>query len=540
MTPLRVVDRDGQAVDVTRYATGVKWTYSCYGGATGLTARINMPLSRLNLGAGSVVQVDDPVTGDVAWSGEATRPAPTKTSEGEWFDLVALGDAARLQRRAEPLAYVLRDNASQWVRSSNSVKGATTDADERGDGTPTLDVSAAEGKKVRPLWQGEWILRTVRDAGLTVGGIYVSLDNGPLEEATEGPPGTWSAITLAVDPDFSFRIRAGTSASTLRTVSRRSAGDRVGADVFATDLFATLTSGLTAADSVVALMVDRTTSTVRAEGKNGLWFRFADLRVLPARYDVTGALATTGYGDVGTVNAAAVIADMVGRGMCPGLDPAKVVIDPALTYPIDQLDWLDGVTMGDALGDLTVWHPEMWWAVDQGAATFGRFAGAPRYIVDHRHTVEQPGASDDARFNRILVTWTDARDKQRTTRVTASVPGLSGVRDYVQGVTLPDGFGTPANAQRAGESVLAALNAQAQTASATVSGRVWDDLAGCWVRHQETRPGCLVQVARTGQVFRLTDVEVTDAAAQWTLDRPPRSVEQILARLKRRRGKRRF
>lgn len=514
--PLAVhIDDGAVSRHVTSRTRGLRFKRSAFGGDVDLSCQVRVPRGTFtDLGPGDSVVLYDGRTGETVWSGNTDNPGALAGRGGEAYDLQAFGAAARLQASARPLAYVLSTDEG-WGRSRNSTRGAQTTTGERAaDDKATLEVEWNKGFDVDQFDLGEWVNRSFQSAGLRLARVAVNVDAG------------------FDSPNWTQRIVTGADSASLSPANSRNA------NVAAGSLVATLGAGIALGDDVVGLRAMRT-GTGAATADKTTWFRFWDATLSQVLKDVTGANITTGYGS-STVRADEVVADMVGRGMAPGIDPAKAVI-PRTEYGIDALAHLDGITFGDMMRQLLVFEPHLYWMAASDTLTVGLWDHAnPRYVVSRRDGgVTHPG-EEFTLCNRVLVSWVDRKGRDRTTEVTSTVDGLDYTRD-AEPVTLPDGVGSEANAQRAGERALALTNNPPRAGTAVVRRKIFDRWAGMEVWPHEIQPGCVVLEQETGDDLRLTEVEYIDAdsTAVLTLGEPVRTIEQTLARLHARRRRRR-
>ena len=527
--PLTVRIDDGVTHrSVTRHVNGLRFKRSAWGGDVDLTCTVALPRGAFHdLDADDTIMVDDARTAETAWSGDLEHPGDTSGPGGQALDMQAFGGAVRLQSKRVPLAPVHQAD-QDWQRDSNSTKGARTNSEQFPDGEPNLEVSWDKGFGVDRFDLGEWVLRAYAQAGLRVGRVRADVDAG---------------VTTA---DYVQRIMTGPTVAALTSAAARTASTTAGA------IAATVGAGIGADSDIIALRAIRAGADVTATKDH--WFRFWRVIVRQLLKDRHGAdITAPSFYEGNRVLASWVIEDMIGRGMCPGLDPAKVTIQET-GYLIDSLSWLDGITMGDALAELKVLEPDMWWTVYGDTGQFGLWDDEnPRYVVSDRDGgIVLPGP-DITRCNRVVVEWVDRRGRQQTTVVLAAdapagergvrsevLAGLAYVRD-TDPVQLPEGTGTQANAERAGAQILAYRNDPPRAGTAVIRRPILDLWAGAMVYPHEHMPACAVLHQETGVTYRLTEVEYVDgdAASAWTLGEPVVDEAQRLARLERKAKRRR-
>lgn len=509
--------------NVTEWTSGLRFKRSAYGGDIDLTCQVNTDRGTfIDLGPGDPVRLDDGRTAMPTFRGTANLPGVTAGPRGEAYDLQAFGGAARLQAVTDSLAYVHALD-SGWKRA-DSTKGANVDEEQKNDGTPTLEVSWAKLFELEANDQGQFVNAALQRAGLKIARIRADWDAGR------------TSANLAI------AIRTGTTVDTLLAAASDTATTGGG----------TLTAyigggGIGANEDVAGLRVRWTGATLDVEKSGGsnkivggvpdksYWVRFWDVivrQVLKDKYgdDLTASSHYTGAG-ANTVTADEVIADMLGRGMCPGLDMDKVTVD-SFTYAIDALSWLDGIKMGDALNELLVFEPDLTWQVYGDEARFVSWPSTPRYVISDRDGgVTMPG-EEISLADRIYVEWTDRRGRQQGTPV---IDPSVAVKQEADPISLPEGTGTTANAERAGTVALALHNDPPRAGTAVVRRPILDRHTGAMVLPHEILPGFLVVHQETGHEYRLTETEYVDddQAAVLTMGEPRRSVEQVIARLER-------
>lgn len=513
-SPLSLVIDDGNGErHVTRHASGMRFKRSAYGGDVDLSCTLTLPRGFFtDLGPNDSVTLYDGRTGGFVFRAAAHQPGVTAGPRGEVFELQAFGGAMRLQAVTDSLAYVhaLDDG---WKRSSNSTRNAETRNDEKADGTPTLEVYFDKKKDVDASDAGAFVNRDFQNAGLKIARLRADVECG------------------STSVDYTTRLLTGTDAASLTPADARDANTAAGT------LTAYIGSGITLGDDVIEYRANRKpasgTETVADKSR---WFRVWNLIARQVLKDKHGDNITTGY-TANTVTADEAIRDMVGRGMCPDLDPGKVTIE-TFDYAIDALSWLDGIKMGDALEELRTLEPKLTWQVYGDEANFGTWPTDPRYVISQRDGgVSHPGEDSASLADRIYVSWTDRRGRQRTTKVTdPSIP----VKQEAEPITLPEGVGSEANAQRAGEKALELYNNPPKAGTAVVRRPILDLWTGVVVQPWEIMPGCLVLEQETGDEFRLTEVEYSDddCAAVLTLGEPVRPLEAVIARLERKQRRR--
>ena len=528
--PLAVRIDDGTTVrHVTRRTRGLRFSRTAFGGDADLACMVSLPRHAFrHLGAGAELVVYDTRTGGVVWSGHIDHPGTSASRAGQEFVLQAFGGAQRLKAATTPLGYAVKD-LSLWERSSNSQKGAKTRPDERADERPTIQIYANDGKSVTTGFRGEYVIRALKRAGLEVGWVSTMRDSG------------------RNDADYRVRLLTGTDLGSLSILRDQDASTT------SAQMSVALDNVLPTGQTIAALRIDRVNTARTATDDD--WHEFFDIAVAQTRLDLSGARVTSDYTG-GVIYAHEVITDMLGRGMAPGADTSQATVDETFTYPIDALDWLDGVTMADGLAELLIFEPDLWWTLYGDRFTAGRWDEAnPRYVISARDGGISKPDREYPDCNRVHVTWVDERGRERpytfdilndSADLAAyeaagyTAPNLNYTRD-AEPITLPAGLGSAGNAERVAIHALGMANNPPPAGTAVVRREVRDAWGGRRVMPHELMPGCAVLEQETGQTYWLTGVEYVDAegAAVLTLGEPPRTTEQIIARVARRKRRRR-
>ena len=500
--PFAVVVDDGSGPrEVTAKVEMQGWSKAARGGDIDVSFRLHDRVSNWDLGPDASIAVYDTRIGEQTWSGRATLPGRSQSDAGEYLDVQGLG-AARLEDQSAPLLYVSRD-MTQLRRSRYSTKGAVTETGELDDDTPTVEVSWPQKKDVAANEQGSWVDRRFQRAGLTIGGLRVTVAAGIAASNYVMRLQT----ALGSDAPSSRDTRAA-AVSAARLLAARGGSNLI-----------------PAGHDVAFLAVTRETSTVTATDSH--WFRFYSYAARQVIKDVNGAdLAGSTYANP-SIYAHEVIADLVGRGLIPDVDASSVSI-ASTSYPIDNLDFIEGATPAAVLDALLLFEPDLWWRYSAPSFETGLFDETnPRYVLAPSHGgIEQPGEEGSTLCTRVQVNWTDDHGENRTTYV-----GTVG-RD-AEPVSLPPGLGSPANAVQYGNAILAAASKPPKAGTAVLRKPVQDLWAGCFVQPWEVEPGHCVVEQSTGDVFRLDRFEwdAPNGSARVTFGTPRRTPEQVLAQI---------
>lgn len=509
---------------VTQYVRGLRFRKTAPGGFASASCTIVLPRSELaNLGPSDRFYVYDARTGRTVWDGYTENPGTSDGPEGQSFDLSAMGGTVLASDRTEKAVYADTDH-DQWLLQL-SASSATVQTDDSGDLACAFNSGAAIGTGS----QAEAIYK-----GLTGSSQFV---------------GSYSYTWTAGKTDANYKVEDGTG-------QMDRAG--VGTGGFAVEASATfVTTGGTVAKTPADFGDSQNYVIVRAVRTGGAtnvadeltWVRFHNLTVNARMLTATGALASATQ----PLTASAIAADIVGR-LLSSVDPVRVSID-ATTEVIDQLAYRDGANAGEIFDDLALHEPDYYWGIGASNAAglhefwFRAWPTEVRYEISVRDGYNAPGGDTDL-CNRIAVFWTDAKGQDRVTLVGQYVQEIgnrapvdgSGVPDPAfvgrikdsDPVTLPEGRGSAANAQRVGAAILATKASASKAATAVVARPITDLFTGLEVMPWEINPGYPTRVRETGDVLRLTEVEYIDddCAATLTLGTPTLTSDQILARVK--------
>lgn len=511
MEPLSVRVSDGAGNDRHVRARNISWAKRVNSGWAELSLEAITPLGAFtDLGPNDRIFVYDG-TGQTVMEGYAENPGQARGPGGESYAIGATGPGGLAHDSARPYV-VIDQNLTAFERAGESKKNADTTADEIDADTPTLEVRAAEGKTVGTAWAGSWIYREALKSAQKLARVHVEIQAGN------------------TDADYRQEIVTGVNGA-VTTIAANA-----GANVTPSTLTAAVVTNFAAGHDTLRFRSRRINSATT--GAEADWFAFFSAVIRTLQLDKFGADITTGYVDHAFTHA--IVADMIGRGMLPGIDPDRATIESG-TFEIEQFASYDGITGGAAMQMLSAFEPDGIWEYLESGPNGHRFAyrfwddDNPRYLISERDGSLRPGGDNDL-CNRVVVTWTDKKGRPQTTIVTSTVPALgSRVRD-ADPVSLPDGYGTAANALRLGEEILARRAEPSRAGQVLLRRRVMDLHLGRWVMPWELEAGWPALVQETGEVLRGTEVRYdhNSRAATMTLGTPTQSVEQLVARLTKR------
>lgn len=510
--PIAVVISDGfVSRHVTKHVRDLRWVKSAYGGDMDLSCRVLLPKSAFtDLGPNARLIVLDH-DGTELWSGNIDNPGDSDGPAGELLEITAFGAGARLTYISEPFAPVLTD-LTLWERTGNSSGRAEMGTDERGDGTPTLRARASEDKTITPTWMAEWSLRhSWYAAGLRLGRVSVQIDAG---------------VTDGAGTNFGQRIKIGTSP----TDTKRTAINPVSTS--AETLKSSLSLGnLAEGSTFVSLDVHRQ-GGANYQGTEAMYFEFWSIKVRQQLQNADGSWSQDGF-ERDTVLASEVINHLVGSGMVPATRWNIATTE----YLIDSLAWLDGINAADVLDELRLFEPGLFWTLYGDEFTANLWANlTPRYVVNNRlgGVILTGDEGRGTKVNRVTVKWQDTKGHDRTETIVDPTVKLDYPRD-AEPIELPERAGSYANARRVGLKAIEFTNNEPLSGKAVIRQPIRDRITGEDVMPHQIQPGNLVLHQETGQIYRLTEMDYSDAdgSALLSLGRPVRTTAQWMARRER-------
>lgn len=517
-SPLTVRINDGvRDQQITRYVKGLQFTKTAPGGHHSATVNIDAPDGTLaDLGPADRLYIYDGRNASTVWDGYTDNPGRQSVAGGETFSLSAMGGVVLTNDNVRPVVFVDRDLNHKYWRPVAS-RGGQVDVEQ--GATPT------DPPTIKSQWPNGSVLPAT--AGITMTNTLLAFSGQMISNASaivtagkadadyrtyifalsQSGISTFAYVPFSTTPFFS-KVQAGTNWTPSMTIPNRF-------DRFALVLDRNAAGGVTVADD---------TTLAR-------WF---DVIVVPSLRDPDGTYTypTTTY----TLSHQAV-KHLIGDGMLP-VDLGNLVVESG-TAQIQQLAYMEGVKPSQVLDDLELYEPDFLWEIlETGPTGLHRFAyrkwpTTPRYEISGRTFSESGGEADLC--NRILVTWTNEGGVVQTTIRTAVVEELGTRTKDAEPITLPEGMGSLANAQRIGDEILAALNTPSRAGTATVSAPIYDHLRRLTVMPWEIEPGYLVRVRDRGIDLRLSEMtyDDSDVTTTLTLGSPVLSLEQRIARLAR-------
>jgi hypothetical protein len=528
--PLAVRINDGTTDrHVTSAVRNLSFRKTAPGGFTAASMQVSLPRNAFtDLGPADRVWISDGRTGQTVWEGFTQNPGVLDGPSGQGFDLSCLGTTILASDESRALIYIDKtlDNFE-----SDPLNGPSSTFETGESATfPGFYRLRTQLTPGQPVTTGTFASAgnySMERAGMYLGAAYATVVSGKADtgyRTTFNTPGgaiNIADITQMTTSPSSVSLWAGTN-FTSGTIQR-----------FAWRL-------------------------VRSGGATNIaddntWTDFVDPHVLGQRMDRNGTLLVGSAGMVTNlyVLASWVVEDLLGR-VFTWADKGLSRVDTT-TYQIDQLAYADGVRGSALLDDLSLWEPDFVWEILHSTpngyvVNYRAWPTTARYEISTRDGYNQTGSDVDL-CNRIAVYWTDSKGNRNMTPRGASVPALGNaspvlsdgsrnpsfvgrVRD-AEPITLPDGQGSLANAQRIGDQELAVKANPPKAATAVVRRPILDLLTGNTAYPWEIEPGYLVSVRETGDVLRLTEMEYVDndCAASLTLGTPALTSDQRIARL---------
>lgn len=537
---------------VTRHVSDLRFRKVVNGGNASASMRISMPRQTFeDLGPADRVYIYDGRNGHTAWDGYTDNPGAVDGSSGEGFDLSASGGIILAGDRSERLIYLDR-GMDNWRVDDYAAAGVAPSATSEVGAFPdtTGNNHAASQCLYLQFTPGQPLAVGSRSAML-----YDAFTGSPM---TAGAIAGWRDAGVT-DANYAVRLNAIPI---------------VGGDPTPINTTVSTTAAVFASYAVADFPVDkigfnwvfaRQTSTTNV-ATDDVWTGLGEVAIyghLLDRYGTKKTMSTAAHITLGStavnpavdayILASEIAEDLLGR-ILTGCDPLSATIDTTAVH-IDQLAYLDGATPAQVFGDLTQLEPDFYWGIGEtlpnGLHRFWYRARptVARYEVSTKDTYRAPGG-DFELCNRIAVYWTDSKGTKQTTIVGNYVealgnkspisagaldPTFTGRIKDAEAITLPDGRGSSANAQRIGEQALAARAEAPKAATAIVDHPILNHETGKLEMPWELEPGGLVRVRETGDLLWCTETEYVDpdGATTLTLGEPVLDDSQRIARLEK-------
>ena len=527
---------DGQAI--TRQAQGLTFRKEAVGGVANIALSLSSPLSSFAVSALAKCQVYDARSGNVIAEGKISDPGRNaSTEDGQRWLVGAMGPAIHASDTNAPLMVIDQTMDDGWrrVKRANSAGGDVGKSTKPGtDNTDAIVAQFSQGKTVDTGDQLAVRYERIRDASQRLGRITYDWDAGQ------------------TDANFKARVVAVLDNTPDGSPAKTSNWDTAGGThtaVYSTDF----TTGRNQLD-LEAYYSGAGTSP----GNDKFWASFANIVI-------RSILSTNTGTDQGCSNnyveADWVIQHLLGAGWLPQYDAVNASIDTGGTFQIDQMAYPDGISPREVLDDLMTLEPAYYWTTGPDVTGLGYqfiwklWPTAVRYEATLEDGGDFPTSTQEI-YNRVLVRWNDRRGRSRSTVRTGACPILDDAGVVRQAVIdVSNELGSTANAQRIGDNFLAGHKYPPNNGTLNVARPIRDLTTGRMVQPFEIEPGELIRVrgvesypdalnasSNDGQtVFRIWATQYTSDTntATLELDTYPRKTEQALARLQRRRERKR-
>jgi hypothetical protein len=474
-------------MDITADCRSLQFGSTIPGGFASFTTALSRPLDMQpdEIEYYGKVIVYDTRNGTVVFEGRLEDPGRSAGSDGEIWNVTAVGPSAFTKDRTEPIIYV-DTSLDRWERSYLSTANAETDTSEVFDGFPALQVRATEGVTVTTAWQGDFMYHAIQRAGQKVARIRCD----HIEESVQA--NCFVSIYARLDGGATlFNLDQAWSTAT-------------------TSLGASTSTALwDLTTNIVSLRAHRTTATITATATFGAQMYSIVIRAMLK--DVDGSDITTGY-SANTVTPTEVVKDLLGRWL-PKFDGPGATIS-ASSFTIDQFAYPDGVSADEVLSDLLILDPAYYWAAwESNTSGLHRFEFKPwpttvRYEATVVDGFDSPGSGADL-YNSVTVRWKDSLGFPHVTIRTQTVQELTDAGITKQAfIDLGDEMGSSDQATYVGDNFLAEHQHPPNAGTLTVASAILDNDTGRMVDPWEIVPGYLIRV--TGVLPRIDALNPSD------------------------------
>lgn len=530
-SPLSVrINSGGTDRLVTSKVHDLTFSKTAPGGHRQASCEVWLPPSQFDgLGPADRIYVYDPTTGTTAWEGYTDNPGERVGPGGMGFALSANGGMIRAADQAERLIY--RDTSlDSWESESAGSFNAPSSTREVGQfpadagthaGKPALYLQFPPGQPIDDQASALLSYRGFFGAGNSFGGVTGFRDGG---------------MTSAEYQVGLFLIRSfdGFPVATVDQSNLSGIGGVISLNQHAVSGFDFDPYDFGTISIRFALIRNGGATNVSSDN---VWAALGDVAVLGGLRDRFGA--KLGAPRLDYVLASEVVEDLLGRLLTDAVDAASAVVDTS-TYHIDSLAFMDAATAANVIDALLKFEPDFDWGIGASTLTgkhsfwFRQWPTQPRYILTDDDGLDLPG-SEDTLCNRVAVEWVDEKGKAQVEVVTADVPELGTRIKDADKVSLPEGRGSLANAQRIGAQVLASKNAVQVAGTASVDRPLIDLVSGQKVMPWNLEPGCVARLQTKGVDVRVTEVSYSDndVSASLTLGNPVPDVDDLITELGR-------
>ena len=522
---------------VTRKIDGLTFRKEAIGGLQSVALTLAAPLSQMAVNALDQVRLTDARSGEIIGEARIADPGRSANDQGQRYSLMAFGPAATASDTNRMLVVIDQTMDEGWrrVKRANSAGGDIGKSTKPNtDGTDAIVAQFSQGKTVDTGNQLAVRYERIRDADQRLGSVAYDWDAG------------------RTDANFAARVVGVLDNTPDGSAAKSSTWDTAGGShriVYTTDF----TIGRNQFDLEAYYSGAGTSPTT-----DRYWASFANIIIRSLLYDQAG-------GDQGNaqdyVKADWVVEHLLGGGWLSQFDGANASIDTSGAQQIDQMAYPDGISAREVLDDLMALEPSLYWTsgpniTGNGYQFFWKlWPTTVRYEATMEDTGDFPTSTQEL-YNAVTVRWRDPRGRPRRTTRTGACPILD-----AQGLTrtaildIGDELGSIPNAQRIGDNFLAEHKYPPNAGTLTLARPIRDLQTGMMVDPHEIVEGSLIRVrgiesypdalnasSNDGQtVFRIWAYDYTSEthSSRLELDTYPRTTAQALARLQRRRDRKR-
>ena len=526
---------------ITPKVAGLSFRKEAVGGLQNVTLSLLAPLDASPLTPLDKVLVMDTRSGKVIGQADVADPGRNADQNtGQTWSMTAFGPAAHASDINQMLQVIDQSMDDGWrrVRRADLAGGEIGKSTKPGtDSTDAIVAHVPTSKFINPDDHLAVRYERIRDAGQRLGRVRYDWDAG------------------VTDTNFKVRAVAGLNNTPDSSAAKSSGWNTAGGShtaVYTTDF----TLGRNQVD--LEVWFDSGLGAAFQPPNDKYWASFENvlIRSVLSEKDGTDQTCNNDY-----VKADWVIRHLLGGGWLPQYDAVNASIDTGGVFQIDQMTYPDGISPREVFDDLMALESAYYWTTGPDITGLGyQFWWKPwPTTVRYEATLEDGGdfpTTTRELYNRVTVRWVDRRGRAQATQVSGSCPILDAkgrTRRAILDVSTE--LGSSANAAQLGANFLAEHKYPPNMGTINVARPIRDLETGRLVQPFEIEPGELIRVrgvesypdalnatSNDGQtVFRIWATTYTADAnvAQLELDTYSRSTEQALAKLERRRDRKR-
>lgn len=522
---------------VTAKTEGLAFRKEAVGGVMSISVGLSSPLTSFPAAAYTKCKVMDTRSATVIAEGRVSDPGRTADEGGQRWTVTCMGPAATASDINQPLMVIDQSMDDGWRRVKRAQSAGGDVGQSTKPTTATTDAIVAQFSQGKTVDTGDQLAvryERIRDADQRLGSVAYDWDAG------------------RTDADFKARILGVLDNTPDGSAAASSNWNTAGGShriVYTTDF----TIGRNQFDLEAYYSGAGTSPTT-----DRYWASFANIVIRSLLYDKDGGNQGNGSD---YVEADWVVEHLLGGGWLPQFDAGNATIARTAAQQIDQMAYPDGISAREVLDDLMALEPTLYWTTgpDITGSGYQFFWQEWPTSVRYEATLEDGGdfpTSTQELYNEVLVRWNDRRGRSRATTRTGACPILDAAGITRKAVVdVSNELGSIANAQRIGDNFLASHKYPPNAGTLNVARPIRDLETGCMVQPFEIEPGELVRVrgvesyrdalnasSSDGQtVFRIWAMQYTADVNTSTLelDTYPRTTAQALARLQRRRERKR-